>query len=305
MSDFIDEPFPSNSKHTFEIRYLVHDDIAFTTHLSNLSLLSRTVRAKRSDPVFVSTFSQSFEVYKKYQTTIHKDDEDSCDMSQFNRFLCDSSLVAEEEEVNVSEDLVNGYGAFHQQYVIDGKIVAVGVIDVLRDCISSVYLYYDPEYRFLSLGSLSALFEIGFTLKLSALWPSLQYYYMGFYIHTCAKMRYKAQFSASYLLCPEILTWVSMDECKPQLDRNKYTRLCHDPNAAPQSDPVDLDEVLVLYDQDVMTFKDYLKWRSESDLSTVSKKNRDSFLLKENQEVSTYARSTGLSLAKKMLLFRP
>lgn len=35
-------------------------------------------------------------------------------------------------------------GAYHRQYLIDGRIVAVGVIDILPNCISSVYLYYDP-----------------------------------------------------------------------------------------------------------------------------------------------------------------
>lgn len=32
--------------------------------------------------------------------------------------------------------------------------------------------------------------------------PSLKYYYMGYYIHTCPKMRYKADYTPSELLCP-------------------------------------------------------------------------------------------------------
>ena len=50
-----------------------------------------------------------------------------------------------------------GYGSFHEHFILDGKIIAVGVIDILPSCISSVYLYYDPEYSFLSLGTYSAL----------------------------------------------------------------------------------------------------------------------------------------------------
>lgn len=50
-----------------------------------------------------------------------------------------------------------GYGSFHQQYWLDGRIVAVGVIDILPNCVSSVYLYYHPEFASLSLGSYSAL----------------------------------------------------------------------------------------------------------------------------------------------------
>lgn len=50
-----------------------------------------------------------------------------------------------------------GYGSFHQQYILDGKIICVGVIDILPSLVSSKYLYYDPEYDFLSLGTYSAL----------------------------------------------------------------------------------------------------------------------------------------------------
>jgi hypothetical protein len=35
--------------------------------------------------------------------------------------------------------------------------------------------------------------------------PQLKFYYMGFYIHTCPKMRYKADYGPSDLLCPATL----------------------------------------------------------------------------------------------------
>eukprot|EP00064_Thunnus_orientalis_P000172 superscaffoldBa00000008_g172 len=84
-----------------------------------------------------------------------------------------------------------GYGSFHQQYWLDGRIVAVGVIDILPTCVSSVYLYYHPDFASLSLGSYSALREISFTRQLQKQSPKLCYYYLGFYIHSCPKMRYK------------------------------------------------------------------------------------------------------------------
>ncbi|KAK1905554.1 Arginyl-tRNA--protein transferase 1, partial [Dissostichus eleginoides] len=84
-----------------------------------------------------------------------------------------------------------GYGSFHQQYWLDDRIVAVGVIDILPTCVSSVYLYYHPDFASLSLGSYSALREIAFTRQLQKQSPKLCYYYLGFYIHSCPKMRYK------------------------------------------------------------------------------------------------------------------
>jgi hypothetical protein len=42
---------------------------------------------------------------------------------------------------------------------------------------------------------------------------------MGFYIHSCEKMQYKAEYSPSELLCPTTLIWTPFTECKPILDQ--------------------------------------------------------------------------------------
>lgn len=51
-------------------------------------------------------------------------------------------------------------GGYHMLHRIDGKVFAVGVLDYTPESLSSVYLFYDPEYEFLSPGNLSALLEI-------------------------------------------------------------------------------------------------------------------------------------------------
>ncbi len=76
------------------------------------------------------------------------------------------------------------------------------MIDILPLCVSSVYFMYDPSYGFLSLGVYGAIREIGLTWSLSQSLPKLKYYYMGYYIHTCQKMKYKANYKPSDLLCP-------------------------------------------------------------------------------------------------------
>lgn len=50
-----------------------------------------------------------------------------------------------------------GLGSYHQQYWLDDRLIAVGVIDLLPSCVSSVYFFYDPEFRFLSLGTYGSL----------------------------------------------------------------------------------------------------------------------------------------------------
>ena len=66
-----------------------------------------------------------------------------------------------------------GYSSFHQQFWLDGKILAVGVIDILP---LSVYLYYNLDYLFLSLSVYSALRETAFTRQLHDKTPQLSYY---------------------------------------------------------------------------------------------------------------------------------
>ena len=40
----------------------------------------------------------------------------------------------------------------------------------------------------------------------------LAFYYMGYYIHSCPKMRYKAEYAPSELLCPKDHVWVRIDD---------------------------------------------------------------------------------------------
>lgn len=63
------------------------------------------------------------------------------------------------------------------------------------------------EYSFLTLGTYGTLREVQFVRELNEVAAELSEYYMGFYIHSCPKMRYKGKLQPSYLLCPEIYTW--------------------------------------------------------------------------------------------------
>jgi len=97
------------------------------------------------------------------------------------------------------------------------------VTDVLPSCLSSVYFFYDPDLHPLTLGTLGALFEIAFVRQSNHSRPEFRFYYMGFYIHSCAKMRYKGNFSPSYLLCPKTYSWHLLNkEIRSQLDVQKY-----------------------------------------------------------------------------------
>lgn len=51
--------------------------------------------------------------------------------------------------------LPSQYGSFHQMYRLDGELIAVGVIDILPGCVSSVYFMYDPKHDKYSLGKVN------------------------------------------------------------------------------------------------------------------------------------------------------
>ena len=154
------------------------------------------IRLKRSsfDP-------EEFALYRRYQINVHNDRPDHVTESSYRRFLVDTPLIFV-PPTNDGTVPPCGFGSFHQQYVIDGQLVAVGVIDILPRCLSSKYLFWDPDFAFLSLGKYSALKEINWVKENQIHCPSLQFYYLGYYIHSCNKMRYKATYRPSELLCP-------------------------------------------------------------------------------------------------------
>mmetsp|Transcript_34002 Transcript_34002/g.72484 ORF Transcript_34002/g.72484 Transcript_34002/m.72484 type:complete len:673 (-) Transcript_34002:25-2043(-) len=158
----------------------------------------------------------------------------------FYRFLCETPVA--QDEVLPIENLpsVDGFdfhipfGTYHQQYRLstskekfDGPLIAVGVADILPHCFSSVYAFYDPILsNSLELGKYTALREIEWVRRASHFRPKLQYYYLGYYIHSCRKMTYKAEYKPSELLCPVNMKWVDFDDGKKRLEECSPIRHC-------------------------------------------------------------------------------
>ncbi|THH33666.1 hypothetical protein EUX98_g547 [Antrodiella citrinella] len=173
---------------------------------------------------------EKFDLYQSYQREIHHEEEEK-EPGSFQRFLIDSSLQNEDIPYSQSPPpgLPKQYGSYHQLYRLDGKLIAMGVIDILPACVSSVYFMYEKEWERLSMGKMSALREISLVNEIRAAGvPGMEYLYMGFYIHSCQKMRYKGEYAPSYLADPEDYTWHSLDRtCRPLLDKNRYGAFTH------------------------------------------------------------------------------
>jgi arginine-tRNA-protein transferase len=197
---------------------------------------------------------EKFQLYKSYQVAIHHDKEEELTEKGFTRFLITSPLIDSRDDF--SSSCGYAYGTYHQLYRLrsNRKLIAVGVIDLLPSGLSSVYCFYDPiNYSSLSLGKYSALKEIEFcqhslltsspsscatpspvpisssssstgVSTLTSATLAFPYYYMGFYIHNCVKMRYKGEYSPSELLDCKTYQFYSLDTIAiPALEKYAFT----------------------------------------------------------------------------------
>ncbi|ROT40259.1 arginyl-tRNA-protein transferase [Sodiomyces alkalinus F11] len=162
---------------------------------------------------------EKFQVYENYQRVVHKEGPSEITRVGFRRFLCDSPVRRQVLATPEGEEL--RLGSYHQCYSLDGKLVAIGVLDLLPHCVSSVYfLYHESIHKFMP-GKLGALREIALAKD-----AGYRYWYPGFYIHSCPKMRYKIDYMPQYILDPETLQWDLLDKhVLKLLDENAYVSL--------------------------------------------------------------------------------
>lgn len=166
--------------------------------------LKKDKKNKFTTVLLPNTYSQDkFELFKKYQMSVHNEDESEVRDYSFYSFLCDDPFPERTPDDNIdwmevnrqwrtgniSDELLKLQGPVHECYIIDKKLVAIAVLDILPTTISSVYFIWDPNYAHLGLGTVSAIREIIMAKLLKK-----DHYYMGFYIADCDKMIYKSKF---------------------------------------------------------------------------------------------------------------
>ena len=81
------------------------------------------------------------------------------------------------------------------RYFDGRKLVAIGYVDETSEALSSIYFFFDPDYKQLSLGVTSVLCEIA-----AARDHGLKHLYLGYRVLGCPSMEYKAQFRPHELL---------------------------------------------------------------------------------------------------------
>ena len=78
---------------------------------------------------------------------------------------------------------------FEMQYWEKGRLLGIGLVDMVPSGVSSAYVYYDPDWLDRSPGTFSALSEIQLAQRLG-----LPYVYLGYWITGCRSSEYKNRF---------------------------------------------------------------------------------------------------------------
>lgn len=98
---------------------------------------------------------------------------------------------------NYYASFVQGHGDFGFEilYFDDERLIAVDLIDILDEGISSLYCYYDPDYATHSLGRYTLLEQIRLAQRLGLKWI-----YLGYYVEQCQSLSYKGSYKPSLQL---------------------------------------------------------------------------------------------------------
>jgi arginine-tRNA-protein transferase len=218
-------------------------------------------------------------------------------------------------------------GTYHQQYRLcnsrdsfDGPLIAVGVVgevqfakfysavyvaissqsfsynlgsDILPSCLSSVYAFYDPCLSAkLELGKYTALREIEWVRR--AKWIQDRNYYLGYYINSCQKMFYKAEYKPSSLLCPVHYKWVDFEVAKNRLESKSPVRHCCALYEDEKSDDIAEQSPRLSIEKIVLDI-------GEGGLLTVSMLSREGRRLIDSV-VSEFADEVGPEIARKLIV---
>lgn len=176
-----------------------------------------------------------YEVYVRYEKAVHKKDRERDNLKRFlcnspvydaskdlqiarNSSLIDTNMIDETFREFKDEGVFPGFGTFHMYHRIDGKLVAMSVIDILKETLVSCYCIYDPDLSFLSLGVVTAIRELEyFNLLRSKYLPSLKYYQLGEMVVTCPKVNYKLNYKPGLVICPRTKALIPIERCLDQI----------------------------------------------------------------------------------------
>lgn len=165
------------------------------------------------------TYSEEkYLLFENYQRNVHHEKPSGISRAGFMRFLCESPLHRTTEAWTdvIDQRREKKLGSYHQTYRLDGRLVAMAVLDLLPKVVSGVYFLYHEDLHKWSPGKLSALRETALAQE-----EGYDFYWMGYYIQSCIKMRYKGDYQPMEFLDPESYEWHLLDQRAEDLMQEK------------------------------------------------------------------------------------
>ncbi len=127
---------------------------------------------------------------------------DAAHLDLFNRYHADmQQRRGWEFQEMTAAGYVDGFLSARNKYAREfaylekGRLIAIGLVDCLAHCSSSIYFYHDPHFRQRGLGTYSLLREIDDAAR-----EGRQYHYLGYWVRGCPSMAYKSRFGPHELL---------------------------------------------------------------------------------------------------------
>lgn len=132
--------------------------------------------------------AEHYPLYERYITERHSDgDMFPPSRSQFKDFISDLWRNSRIIEIRLGD-----------------KLLAAGVVDIIENGLSAVYIYYSCEYPKRSLGTYAILAHVMLAKQMK-----LPYVYLGYWIKNSPKMAYKSKFRPLEILKDG--EWVASD----------------------------------------------------------------------------------------------
>ena len=192
--------------------------------------LKHSYTIELTDKITLLPTEERFLLYNKYQRAVHNENSS---LKTYNNNW--GLSIIEKKKIPLPENLSQKtkhpelypqyYGTYNLVHRIDGKIIAVTVIDIMPKSLESVYCYYDPEYSFLDLGVFTVIREIEYLKSFKNLIDNnVIYYSMGEMCQSCQKLRYKGNYFPTEIMDHYTGNYVLLtDEVKQLIADNK----CH------------------------------------------------------------------------------
>ncbi len=114
-----------------------------------------------------------YPIYKKYIATKHRD----------------GGMYPPSEEQLTFFATTSWLQSSYLCIYLDDVLIGVAITDILPQALSALYMFYDPDYEHLSLGTYAILKQIELAKKMAK-----THLYLGYFIEDCDKMRYKQNF---------------------------------------------------------------------------------------------------------------